>query len=198
MYICDFLKWMVLGGTGTHKKHLCAFTTYNEGDYRGYLGLDERFSMMPIHQADTYLSRERTEMCLCGRYKIRRRAAGDGAVMVLWVTAGRLIVSSALPWPPMSAFVSHTYRTVVSYQWKISHKATMIHLICGDDSMTTAENDNHFNLLSKFLSYIKTHSRGVMEDTFQCSLIALRVVLEMDALVQTIIPPLQWMDTNFS
>lgn len=36
--------------------------SHNEDDYRAYLGLDERFSVTPIDQADTYLS-EREQKC---------------------------------------------------------------------------------------------------------------------------------------
>ncbi len=165
--VCDFLKWVVLEPI---KKRARAFISHNEDDYRGYLGLDERSSVMPIHQADTYLSKTRTEMCHCSHVVV---TGFDVArlVMAPWVTAGPLIVSQALPWPPMSLFVRHTYSNTVSYQWKISHKGQMVRLICGDDSVNTEENDNHFNLLSKFQLYIKRNSSSVMENTFQCSLI---------------------------
>lgn len=33
--------------------------SHNEDDYRAYLGLDERFSVTPIDQADTYLSEQK-------------------------------------------------------------------------------------------------------------------------------------------
>ncbi len=94
---------------------------HNEDDYRGYLGLDERFSATPIHQPDTYLSRKRTEMCHCSHVVVRRHDMAR-LVMGLWMTAGPLIVSSALPWPPMSLFERHTYSNMVSHHWKVSHK----------------------------------------------------------------------------
>lgn len=98
--------------------------------------------------------RNRTEMCHCSHVVVTRLDVA-GLVMGLWMTAGPLIVSSALPWPPMSLFERHTYSNMVSWQWKISHKGQMIQLICGDDSVQTEENDIHFNLLSKFQLYMK-------------------------------------------
>lgn len=69
-------------------------------------------------------------------------------VMGLWVTAGPLIVSSALPRPPMSQSERRTYSNMDSHQLKIAHKGQMISLMHGDDSVNTPENENHFNLFS--------------------------------------------------
>lgn len=54
------------------REHLPAFMFYNEAHYKGYLGLDERSSLMPIHQADTYLSKKRTEMRHCSHTVVTR------------------------------------------------------------------------------------------------------------------------------
>lgn len=69
-------------------------------------------------------------------------------VMGLWVTAGSLIVSSALPRPPMSQSERRAYSNTDSHQLKIAHKGQMIWLMHGDDSVNTPENENHFNLFS--------------------------------------------------
>lgn len=116
-------------GTRTHEtKNAYAPSCYhNEDDYSGYLGLDERFAAMPIHQADTYLSKTRTEMCHCSHVVVTRFDTAR-LMMGLWVTAEPLIVSSTLPWPPKSLFVRHAYSNTGSYQWRISHKAHIIQL----------------------------------------------------------------------
>lgn len=101
-----------------------AFVCHNDVDYRGYSGLDERLSVMPIDQADTYLSDKRAERAI-----VVVRLAGSGVlrlVMGLWVTAGPLIVSSALPRPPMSQSECRTYSNTDSHQLKIAHKGQMI------------------------------------------------------------------------
>ena len=57
--ICYVTKCGFLGGARTNKKkHVCAFMSQKEDDYRGYLVLNERFSVTPIHHADTYLSKK--------------------------------------------------------------------------------------------------------------------------------------------
>lgn len=90
-----------------------AFMSHNEDDYRGYLGLDERPSVMPVDQADTYLS-EREQKCAIVVMCVLRVGV-LWLVMGLWMTAGPLIVSLALPRPPMSLFERHTYSNMVSY-----------------------------------------------------------------------------------
>lgn len=67
-------------------------------------------------------------------------------VMGLWVTAGPLIVSSALLRPPMSQSERRAYSNTDSHQPKIAHKGQMTWLMHGDDSVNTPENENHFNL----------------------------------------------------
>lgn len=57
-----------------------AFMPHNEDDYRGYLGLDERPSVMPVDQADTYLS-EREQKCAIVVMCVLR-------VGVLWLVMG--------------------------------------------------------------------------------------------------------------
>lgn len=69
-------------------------------------------------------------------------------VMGLWMTAGPLIVSSALLRPPMSQSERLTYSNTDSHQPKIAHKGQMTRLMHGDDSVNTPENENHFNLFS--------------------------------------------------
>lgn len=68
------------------QERACAFVCHNDVDYRGYSGLDERLSAMPIDQADTYLSDKRAEMRHCSRAARRlwRAAAGDGAMSDSW------------------------------------------------------------------------------------------------------------------
>lgn len=63
-----------------------AFVCHNDVDYRGYSGLDERLSVMPIDQADTYLSDKRAETRHCSRAARRlwRAAAGDGVMSDSW------------------------------------------------------------------------------------------------------------------
>lgn len=63
-----------------------AFVCQNDDDYRGYLGLDERLSVMPIDQADTYLSEKRAETChcSCAAPRLWRAAAGDGVMNDSW------------------------------------------------------------------------------------------------------------------
>lgn len=64
------------------------------------------------------------------------------------MTAGPLIVSSALLRPPMSQSERRAYSNTDSHQPKIAHKGQMTRLMHGDDSMNTPENENHFNLFS--------------------------------------------------
>lgn len=63
-----------------------AFVCHNDVDYRGYSGLDERLSVMPIDQADMYLSDKRAETRHCSRAARRlwRAAAGDGVMSDSW------------------------------------------------------------------------------------------------------------------
>lgn len=63
-----------------------AFVCHNDVDYRGYSGLDERLSVTPIDQADTYLSDKRAESRHCSRAAPRlwRAAAGDGVMSDSW------------------------------------------------------------------------------------------------------------------
>lgn len=58
----------------------------NDIDYRGYSGPDERLSVMPIDQADTYLSDKRAELHHCSRAAPRfwRAVAGDGVMSDSW------------------------------------------------------------------------------------------------------------------
>lgn len=95
-------------------------------------------------------------ICTCQTNEQKRaivvvRLASSGVlrlVMGLWVTAGPLIVSSALPRPPMSQSECRTYSNTDSHQLKIAHKGQMIWLMHGDDSVNTPENENDFNLFS--------------------------------------------------
>lgn len=68
------------------QEHVRAFVCHNDNDYRGYLGLDERLSVMPIDQADTYLSEKRAETCHCSCAvpRLWRAAAGDGVMSDSW------------------------------------------------------------------------------------------------------------------
>ena len=107
------------------------------------------FSVTPIHQADTYLSEEEQKCAI-----VVVRPSEDSTWRGWWWRYEWQLV----PWLsaqhshdlPMSLFERRTYSYMVSYQWKTSHKGPTIQLICGDDSVTTEENDSHFNLLSTF------------------------------------------------
>lgn len=118
----------LMRSTWTLKNVHAAFISHNEDDYRGCLGLNERFSAMPVAQAYTYLS-ERDEkwaivvMCVL-RLSVLR------PVMGLWMTAGPLIVSSALPRPPMSLIWAahiqqHCLLAVKDFTWRTNDSVDM-------------------------------------------------------------------------
>lgn len=126
--VCDF--WSEFDGEhlNTLKNVRAAFISHNEDDYRGCLGLNERFSAMPVAQAYTYLS-ERDEkwaivvMCVLRLGVLR-------PVMGLWMTAEPLIVSTALPRPPMSLIWAahiqqHCLLAVKDFTWRTNDSVDM-------------------------------------------------------------------------
>lgn len=90
-------------------------------------------------------------------------------VMGLWMTAGPLIVSSALLRPPMSQSERRAYSNTDSHQPKIAHKGQMTRLMHGDDSVNTPENENHFNLFSWKKRKKKEKSSSVTDNSFHSS-----------------------------
>lgn len=87
-------------------------------------------------------------------------------VMGLWMTAGPLIVSSALLRPPMSQSERRAYSTTDTHHLKIAHKGQMTRLMHGDDSVNTPENENHFNLFSWKKRKKKEKSSSATDNSF--------------------------------
>lgn len=114
--ICTYSMWL---------SYKCAFVSHNEDDYRGYLGLDERFSVMPIHHTDTYLSKKKKEqkcaivvMWSSQDSTWRGWWWGSEWQLVAWLSAQN---SHDLPW--VCWYASHTVtRSPTSERFHIKEK----------------------------------------------------------------------------
>lgn len=149
--------------------------SHNEDDYRGYLGFDERFSAMPIHQTDTYLSETEQKCAIVVMWSSQDSTWqgwwwGYEWQLVPWLSAQH---SHDLPWVYLNATHTVTWSPGSErfhikdkwFSWYVEmtacrlKKMTFILIFCPNFSCIWREN-----------------SSSVMENTFQCRLIDQNII----------------------